>query len=394
MSRDPYCVLPWMHLTSLPDGRSTPCCTWKGMPVAESGQQFFDGNWLAQLRQQMRDHQPPAACKDCVTSEQLGTWSQRQDGWEVYARLLEQSQFEDAPQLRYIEINFSNICNFKCRMCGNDRSSKWTADSEAMGFPVHGKVENHIDITDHMLAHLRYIKLLGGEPLLHQTQLTDILRRAQALGVLAEITLNITTNGSLRPTDQLLRLLSSCRKVIWTVSVDAQGELNDYIRTGSNWSEISLNLLWLDQLVSERPGWGLGLGTVCMIYNANRMHELADWVDHNLRTVADSHFWYPVNFPEYLSVNRLPSHYLQQLADHYQQLADHSTGMRRDRWWLPLAAHMRHSMNHDSYMQRNPTMNSFAGPSLVLIDRLDGLRGDALSSVNPEIYLQLRGANQ
>jgi hypothetical protein len=279
-------------------------------------------------------------------------------------------------------------------MCGNDRSSKWTADSEAMGFPVHGKVENHINITDHMLAHLRYIKLLGGEPLLHQAQLTDILRRAQALGVLGEITLNITTNGSLRPTDQLLRLLSSCRKVIWTVSVDAQGELNDYIRTGSNWSEISLNLLWLDQLVSERPGWGLGLGTVCMIYNANRMHELADWVDHNLRTVADSHFWYPVNFPEYLSVNRLPSHYLQQLADHYQQLADHSTGMRRNRWWLPLAAHMRHSMNHDSYMQRNPTMNSFAGPSLVLIDRLDGLRGDALSSVNPEIYLQLRGANQ
>ena len=394
MSRDPYCVLPWMHLTSLPDGRSTPCCTWKGMPVSQSGQQFFDSAWLAQLRQQMRDHQPPSACKDCLTGENLGTWSQRQDGWEVWYRLLGQAEFEDSPQLRYIEINFSNICNFKCRMCGNDRSSKWSADSQAMGFPVHGKVENHMEIPDSMLVHLRYIKLLGGEPLLHEDQLTDILVRAQILGVLSDITLNITTNGSIRPNDQLLSLLSSCHKVIWTISVDAVGTLNDYIRSGSSWAVISQNLKWYDHLVGQQQGWVLGLGTVCMIYNANRMHELADWVDANLLSVGDSHFWYPVNFPEYLAVNRLPGHYLQKLSDHYQTLADSSSSMRRNRWWLPLAALMRQSMEHEPYINRHTSLNAFAGPSLELIDRLDGLRGDALGTVNPEIYSMLRGANQ
>jgi 4Fe-4S single cluster domain len=393
MSRDPYCVLPWTHMTSVPDGRSAPCCTWKGETQQQRGQQFFDSTWLSQLRQQMRDHQPPEGCKDCLNSEQLGTYSQRQDGWDVYRNVLDHQQFEDKAQLEYMEINFSNICNFKCRMCGNDRSSKWTTDSEDMGFPVHGKVVNDINITDDMLAHLRYIKLLGGEPLLHDQQLTDILTRAEQLGTLDQLTLGIVTNGSIRPNARLTQLLQACRMVFWTVSVDAYGDLNDYIRTGSSWPVISENLLWFDNLTAQSR-WTLGIGSVCLVHNANRMHELADWVDDHLPTARDNHHWYPVNFPEYLSVNRLPGHYLQQLADHYQSLADSSTGMRRDRWWLPLAAHMRQSMAQEPYMNRHPVWGAFAGPSLQLIDRLDGLRGDRLGTVNPEIYLQLRGANQ
>lgn len=393
MSTDPYCVLPWMHMTSISDGRSAPCCTWKGSTVRESGQQFFDGAWLAQLRQQMRDHQPPAACKDCISSEQLGSYSQRRDGWDVYRGILGHSSFVDLAQLEYMEINFSNICNFKCRMCGNDRSSKWTTDTEAMGFPVHGKVENHIEITDQMLQHLRYIKLLGGEPLLHEAELLDLLSRAKLLGTLHLMTLGIVTNGSIKPNDRLLSLLSGCRAVYWTVSVDAVGALNDYIRSGSNWDIISSNLIWLDGLVGSNTAWNMGIGTVCLVHNANRMHELADWVDDNLSISRANHNWYPVNFPEYLSVNRLPAHYLQQLADQYQARADSATAARRDSWWMPLIAHYRDSMAKNTYLDRHPSWNVFAQPSLLLIDRLDELRGDSLRSVNPDIYDQLRSAN-
>ena len=365
------------------------------MTDAQRAGDFFHGAWMQEFRQQMRDHAPPEGCKDCLSSAQLGTYSQRDDGWDVYRNMLANAQFTDQPRLQYMELNFSNICNLKCRMCGNDRSSKWTADSEAMGFPVQGKVVNDVVITDSMLSDLRYIKLLGGEPLLHAEQLTDILGRAAELGTLAELSLGITTNGTIRPAQRLLELLAKCHHVIWTVSVDAQGELNDYIRTGSSWAEVSANLLWLYDLCTVHRGWNLGIGSVCMIHNANRMEELAGWVDTNLPNRIDSHHWYPCNFPEYLSVTRLPAHYLASLASKYQSLADAETNTwRRDRWWLPLAELMRSSQDQAAYINRHHSWSAFSAPSLPLISRLDALRGDSLAAVNPEIYEQLRGANQ
>lgn len=378
----------------MPDGRSAPCCTWKGFFSEQRGSDFFNGDSLEELRQQMRDHSPPPGCKDCVNSDTLGTYSQRRDGWDVYRGILGLEGFTDQPQLRYMEINLSNICNLRCRMCGNDRSSRWTADSQAMGFHVHGRVENDMVITDDMLRNLRYIRLLGGEPLLHEDQLIDLLSRAAELGTLTLLTLGITTNGMVRPGPQLIELLTKCASIFWTVSVDAVGQLNDYIRSGSSWDVLSQNLLYLDGLSCERTNWQLGIGTVCCVANANRMEELANWVDGNLSSVRQQHHWYPVNFPEYLAVNRLPAHYLSRLADKYDHMAEADSGWRSQRWWRPLAQHMRNSMEREAYMERHPSWQVYAGPTLQLMDSLDQLRGDSFNAVNPSAYQAMREANQ
>lgn len=385
----PYCILPWYHVTSQTDGGSTPCCTWKGWISPARAMDFFNGHDLAELRKRMLAHDPPQECADCRQHERLGTFSPRDDGWSIYKNILGHGDSVIDPKLEFIELNFSNICNLKCRMCANDRSSKWAADAEAMGFHVYGKVVNDVQITDEMLSTLRFIRILGGEPLLHADQMIDILRRFRGAGRLSELCIGITTNGMVMPSDELLDLLSECRNVWWTISIDAYGSLNDYIRTGSTWADIVSHLDLMTSMAHSRSGgWGVNIGTVCMQLNVNRMRELADFIDERYPAIGDRHYWYPLNYPEYLSVDRLPEGYLRWLADEYDAMPGiHPT--RAERWWKPLATHLRQAAAKTVHHRRPGEYAVYSGPSLEMNDKLDGLRGTSLAAVNPEIREQL-----
>jgi hypothetical protein len=391
-SRKPYCILPWFHVTSHTDGGSTPCCTWKGWISPDRAMDFFNGPQLADLRRRMLAHDPPQECADCLRHERLGTFSPRDDGWSIYKTILGHGDEISDPSLEFIELNFSNICNLKCRMCANDRSSKWASDAEAMGFHVYGKVVNDVQITDEMVSTLRFIRILGGEPLLHADQITDILSRFRTAGRLGELCIGITTNGMVMPSDDLLDLLSGCRNVWWTVSIDAYGALNDYIRTGSAWDTIVSHLDHMTSMSGIRSGgWGVNIGTVCMQLNVNKMRELADFVDDRYPMIGDRHYWYPLSFPEYLSVDRLPEGYLRWLADEYDAMPGiHPT--RAERWWKPLAAHLRQAASVRQHHGRMGEYAVYSGPSLEMNDKLDGLRGESLAAVNPEIRHQLEVA--
>jgi len=125
-----------------------------------------------------------------------------------------------------------------------------------------------------------------------------------------------------------------------------------------------------------------------MLLNANRMHELPIWLDERFPGMDANHYWYPLNFPEYLSVNRLPADYLESLADMYDSM-DAGGPTRRDRWWKPLALHMRQSAGAGQYMPRHGSYGVYQGHSMDLISRLDALRSESLGHANQEIWSQL-----
>jgi pyruvate-formate lyase-activating enzyme len=307
----------------------------------------------------------------------------------VFNHVLKHKSFTGAASLEYMELNFSNICNLKCKMCGNDRSSKWSSDAEAMGFPVYGKLFSDVHLSDYIMRTLRFIRILGGEPLLHEDQIIDMLTRAENLGTIDRLTLGITTNGTMLPNAKLLPLLQKCQNIFWTISIDAAYQLNDYIRSGSDWNVITSNLLELERLSNATGTWSINVGSVCMIYNANRMHELADWIDAHIPSLQGRHSWFPLHFPEYLAADRLPSDYLLELADRYDKLAAERPGWRADSWWRPIAMHLRSSANKVPYIQdRNDYYAAFARDSKQLITQLDRLRGDDLFVANPEIHHQ------
>jgi sulfatase maturation enzyme AslB (radical SAM superfamily) len=367
-----------------------PCCTWKG-PISDlSINDFLTSPDMDRMRQRMIAHDPPQGCIDCLQAAQLGIYSNRDDSWNAYENMCGHTEFNDIPKLEFIELNFSNICNLKCRMCDNMRSSKWTADAEHMGFPVYGKLENDVVISDDTMINLRFIRFLGGEPLLHTNQIRAMLESAQRLGTISTLHIGITTNGTIWPDQLLLDLLDLCAMVYWTVSIDAFGKLNDYIRSGSNWADISRNLQLLQQKANDSANWLPCIGSTVSIYNANLMQELTDWMDSRHPSFLHHHHWYPCNAPEYLSCHRLPEDYLRALADRLENIAKTAVQQRRDTWWLPMAAYLRQSATAGIVKERYDKPGPYSGNSRQLIERLDGLRGDYLADINAEIYEQLQ----
>ena len=395
MSQNPYCILPWIHVTSHTDGRTSPCCTWKGPPSTLTALEYFNSAEQHALRESMLRHDPLPSCIDCRDQQILGTHSPRDDGWNIYKQLIKHSSFDPIPNLEFIEISFSNICNLKCKMCGGDRSTKWASDSEAMGFPLFGKLVNNVNISDAMLQTLRFIRVLGGEPLLHEDQLIEILTRALQLGKISQLTIGITTNGMIMPSDELVRLLQRCQNTFWTISVDAFGDLNDYIRSGSDWHTVSTTIHELQRLSEQIGTWSIDLGSVCMLYNINLMPALTDWLDDAIPALRNRHNWFPLHFPEYLAIDRLPSDYLHELADRYENMItshpSSNNAWRADNWWRPLSIYLKNAAAKTPYFPegRSATDDPFKGDSRYLIHKLDSLRNDDLELVNPEIHYQL-----
>ena len=122
-----FCVLPWVHFHSWPDGRVMPCCVAdSNMPVAnikndESIIQMMNSEDFKKIREKMLVDEPVAACKRCYDLELVGTWTMRKShnmrrGLE-YVEEISKTTNDDGEitdfKMKYMDLRFSNMCNMK-----------------------------------------------------------------------------------------------------------------------------------------------------------------------------------------------------------------------------------------------------------------------------------------
>ena len=80
--------------------------------------------------------------------------------------------FSVPTDFQHIDIRFSNLCNFKCRMCNHDFSSNWYEDMKKIR-PQNVRETKVLKATDtiveDLIPHLSKIRsfyFAGGEPLI------------------------------------------------------------------------------------------------------------------------------------------------------------------------------------------------------------------------------------
>ena len=127
-----FCVLPWIHFHSWPDGRVMPCCIAdSNMPVADLKDDepvinMMNSPDYKKLRLAMMNDEPVETCKRCYDLELMGTWTMRQShnkrrGLD-YVDYISQNTNDDGGlsefEMKYMDLRFSSICNMKCRSCG------------------------------------------------------------------------------------------------------------------------------------------------------------------------------------------------------------------------------------------------------------------------------------
>lgn len=323
-----FCIMPWIHLHTTPEGIAAPCCiaescsTHVGMGNAHK-QRLMDlvnSSKMKELRLDMLEGKKNSECDKCYQHEIAGVESYRQsvnnvytNGYDdVYNNTNDDGSLEKF-NMRYYDIRFSNICNFKCRTCGQEYSSQWEQEnlrnnvSYAQQFPKNTNTEFLQDVID-QIPNVEVAYFAGGEPLIteeHYVLLEEMIRQNRT-----DVVLRYNTNlSNLKfKNKDLIGLWKHFKKSIEVyASVDHVKERAEYIRHGTDWGVVENNF-WL---VKKEPNVRLQLNTVLSALNYLTIDQFYGYlIDNNMYTRNDGmNTLYNMSHPEYLSVHVLPDEY-------------------------------------------------------------------------------------
>ncbi|HHG85575.1 MAG TPA: radical SAM protein, partial [Bacteroidetes bacterium] len=184
-----------------------------------------------------------------------------------------------------LDIRFSNICNFKCRICGPWSSSQWHNDALALGMKQPGKKAIDKSILqpeafwpqiEELVPGLEEIYFAGGEPLMMEEHyhFLEMLHQQQKF----DLTLKYNTNLSvlkLKSWD-VIELWRPFKQVIIAASLDGSGRRGEYQRKNQNWEEV---LAIRDQLGKEVPNLLFLVSPTVNIFNVLHLPDFhREWV--------------------------------------------------------------------------------------------------------------------
>ena len=374
-----FCVLPWIHFATRPNGDMRLCCSANasgagedhevGLVKMENGKpanfgretpmEAWNNDYMKSVRTTMLKGEIPASCRKCFEEEKVGVVSKRvwesadwsQDGGVDMAELARQTT-EDGivpEELVYLDLRLGHTCNIKCVMCSPHDSSKWVADHKKL-IPVlqdpevkrqmqwdrqefNNKWHEKDTFWEEMyrqIPNLKQVYFAGGEPLMikeHKEFIKEIVRQ----GYQDKILLRYNSNGLLVDQD-LIDLWSKFKKVKFAISMDASHERDEYIRYPTDWKTVEKTLHMLD---NSPDNIHVSLATAIQIFNIKHLPDFMKWkVESNFKKVNVSNSYGGIQMggglvnmhllyiPTFLSIQILPEKDKQEVRERFMEFKD------------------------------------------------------------------------
>jgi len=266
------CAYPWGSAAIRPNGLTIPCCRF---PHIDDKDSFVSSPTVRntptwnKIREDMLAGNPVEGCKSCYQDESNGLTSMRQHSLKKFVP----TENKVLP-IEQLEVSFSNLCNLACVHCSNFFSTKWySEDVKAGRLEKSGVLNNDFNFDKWDLSNIREIKIIGGEPFMEQDKFIKFLSNIN----LSNITLQICTNGTILPNQQLKLLIEKCKKVYLCVSMDGLGTTNDWYRWPGKFETV------IDNIKRYEEWWADNKQIVPIIHhviNVINILELKDFVDY------------------------------------------------------------------------------------------------------------------
>lgn len=276
-----FCIAPFTHTYASPQGERRLCCAsreesqWKGatqyIDSAEgkndsfspiSLEEWWNSEYLKDIRVKMLNGEVPDQCQVCNNQLlNLYTYKQYFNGTlfphkidEMIAKTHSDGYLADLP-ISY-DYRVSNLCNFRCRMCGEQLSSAWESEKRVLGtwnpqtqqwMTPENKVKIEAfqsevlekELWDAVLEdRIEEIYWVGGEPLMfniHWEIMKHLVETGQSKNVIVRYNTNLSRT-KFKGVD-LYELLRNFKRVNVCSSQDATGYVAEYIRTGLHWDD-------------------------------------------------------------------------------------------------------------------------------------------------------------
>jgi organic radical activating enzyme len=194
-----FCLAKWTQVTMHLGSGLTHSCHHVGahkIPLDElavNPSALHNTNFKKEIRKEMLAGKRPTECDYCWRIEDnTNNFSDRitksSEKWSTIDKdKIIAATGDENIYPRYVEVSFSNVCNFKCTYCGPAFSSKWTEEIKANGayilknnhynsiketeIPILEREENpYIEAFwkwfPEAVQHMHVFRITGGEPLL------------------------------------------------------------------------------------------------------------------------------------------------------------------------------------------------------------------------------------
>ena len=265
---DSWCPLPFNAISFHPTGHLTRCMM-SDTPMGET----YDSAEMQQLRKDMLAGKwDKEGCMSCWKKEEQGNISQRQKWLQRNPTDFKNQDGYNNPlvagnPINHMFVNYSNICNFKCRMCGPNFSNSLIPEHKhlhALGLGKKVKTEtikNRNFINDYLRENVNSLKdvssiwITGGEPLMDNScyELMDILNEYNRS---FDTDMVITTNGSKVDLNKLQEF-ENLKFFELDLSIDAPNIMFEYMRSAGvyTWKQMNSLIDDLTHFKKENKSW-------------------------------------------------------------------------------------------------------------------------------------------
>ena len=279
------CLAPWVHTYLSPQTERRMCCASR--EPAQSFEQYIDASsgsgtytpttleehWnsphMRSVRVRMMNNEQLPECAVC-NEQLLNTDVYRSYFNQLFASkymlAMELTTPDGATTMKPVswDYRFSNLCNFKCRMCGDMLSSSWESEQREYNMidlqnPKNNWMQTTIkeqitqfqdtvieqEFSDAVEEHqVEEVYWVGGEPLMYE-QHWRYMRRIIELGDGPKVYARYNTNlsrCSYRGMDLFTDILDHLRDYQICASIDGTGQIGEYIRTGLKYDQWLANM--------------------------------------------------------------------------------------------------------------------------------------------------------
>lgn len=290
-----FCIAKWKQVTMHLQNGSTHSCHHPDthhVPVDEIKRNYkalHNSEFKKQQRKLMLEGKRPSECDYCWRVEDSPgnhysdrTYKSADGSWAFpYLNDIVSKPWDDDTDPSYVEVSFSNVCNFKCSYCAPHISSKWMEEIEKYGpyptthnynnlgwikstnkMPIPNNEENpYVDAFwqwfPDMYKSLKYFRITGGEPLLNKNTFKVLDYIIENPNPDLEVAINTNMNPPKELFDRFLekvKIIINEKKLknfkLFT-SAEAHGKQSEYIRFGMDYN------MWLENMhrtYREIPG--------------------------------------------------------------------------------------------------------------------------------------------
>ena len=269
------CMAPWTHTYLSPQTERRMCCasrepaqnfeqyidtragTGKYIPITL--EEHWNSDHMRSVRRRMMAGETLPECEVCndklLNTDVYRSYFNHLFG-DKYLQVVEQTDATGYTTMKPVswDYRFSNLCNFKCRMCGDMLSSSWESEQRQhnminwdnpkntwMRPEIKYQIEQfqssqiEQEFSDAVENHrVEEVYWVGGEPLMYE-QHWRYMKRIIELGDGPNVYARYNTNLSrvtYRGINLFRDILSGLRDWQACASLDGTGRIGEYIRTG------------------------------------------------------------------------------------------------------------------------------------------------------------------